>query len=105
MHGSYRGISWLICNRQKPSRSPEASSPSMADSLKDSRTDLRVAIAGLGPIGKKVAEALDRGIDGLALAAVSAQHPDKHGNWLAGLTVKPAVLPIEALCEVADIVI
>jgi aspartate dehydrogenase len=77
----------------------------MADSFKNSRTDLRVAIAGLGPIGKKVAEALDRGIDGLALVAVSAQHPDKHGNWLAGLTVKPAVLPIEALCDVADIVI
>jgi aspartate dehydrogenase len=77
----------------------------MADSFKNSRTDLRVAIAGLGPIGKKVAEALDRGIDGLALAAVSAQHPDKHCSWLAGLTVKPAALPIEALCDAADIVI
>jgi len=77
----------------------------MTDSFKSSRTDLRVAIAGLGPIGKKVAEALDRGIEGLALAAVSAQNPDKHCSWLAGLTVKPAVLPIGALCDVADIVI
>ena len=30
----------------------------------------RVAIAGFGAIGKVVAEHLDRGIDGLALAAV-----------------------------------
>src|ERR1700692_2024924 len=77
----------------------------MTDSFKSSRTDLRVAIAGLGPIGKKVAEALDRGIEGLALAAVSAQNPEKHCSWLAGRKVKPAVLPIGALCDVADIVI
>jgi aspartate dehydrogenase len=66
---------------------------------------LRVAIAGLGPIGRTTAEALDRGIDGLALAAVSAQNPEKHGNWLGTLKSQPAVLPIEGLCEVADIVI
>lgn len=65
----------------------------------------RVAIAGLGPIGRRVAEALDCGIDGLALAAVSAQNPDKHRSWLAGLTKPPALLPIEALAEAADIVI
>jgi aspartate dehydrogenase len=69
------------------------------------RTDLRVAIAGLGAIGKRVAEELDRGIDGLVLVAVSAQNPEKHRGWLAKLTSAPALLPIEALCEVADIVI
>lgn len=73
--------------------------------LNNSRTDLRVAIAGLGSIGTKVAEALDQGIDGLTLAAVSAQNPDKHHNWLGKLTRKPAVLPIEKLSDVADIVI
>jgi aspartate dehydrogenase len=31
----------------------------------------RVAIAGLGPIGSRLAKALDEGIDGLELAAVS----------------------------------
>jgi aspartate dehydrogenase len=66
---------------------------------------LRVAIAGLGPIGKRAAEALDRGIDGLVLSAVSAQNPQKHQGWLAGLSTMPAVLPIEALSEAADIVI
>ncbi|HYW61776.1 MAG TPA: aspartate dehydrogenase [Bradyrhizobium sp.] len=66
---------------------------------------LRVAIVGLGAIGRKVAEALDRGIDGLTLAAVSAQHPDKHRSWLATLAAPPKMLPIEALADVADLVI
>src|SRR4030088_2353408 len=77
----------------------------MANSLKSARADLRVAIAGLGAIGTKVAEALDQGIDGLVLAAVSVQNPDKHRSRLSSLTSKPAVLPIEALFGVADIVI
>ena len=37
--------------------------------------------------------------------AVSAQSPEKHGNWLGTLKSQPAVLPIEALSEAADIVI
>ena len=77
----------------------------MANSSTGSALDLRVAIVGLGAIGRKVAQALDQGIDGLALAAVSAQSPGKHQGWLAGLTKMPAVLPIEALVDVADIVI
>jgi aspartate dehydrogenase len=68
-------------------------------------TDLRVAIAGLGPIGKKVAEALDQGIDGMVLAAVSAQNPEKHRSFVDTLATAPAVLPIEKLADVADIVI
>jgi aspartate dehydrogenase len=73
--------------------------------LKSSRVDLRVAVAGLGPIGTKVAEALDRGIEGLVLVAVSAQNPEKHRGWLSTLTGTPAILPIEQLSGVADIVI
>src|SRR5258708_30616629 len=69
------------------------------------QNDLRVAIAGLGPIGKKVAEALDEGIDGMVLAAVSAQNPEKHRSFLDTLATSPAVLPIEKLADVADIVI
>jgi aspartate dehydrogenase len=77
----------------------------MPNLSKSAGADLRVAIAGLGPIGKKVAEALDRGIDGLVLSAVSAQHPEKHRDWLGNLSTSPAVLPIEKLSDVADIVI
>ncbi len=72
---------------------------------KSGEARLRVAIAGLGAIGKTVAEALDRGIDGMVLAAVSAQHPEKHRDWLAGLATPSVVLPIEKLVDVADIVI
>jgi aspartate dehydrogenase len=71
----------------------------MADSVQ------RVAVVGLGPIGIRVVEALDRGIDGLVLAAVSVQNPEKHRSRLAGLTRPPAILPIEALGDVADMVI
>jgi aspartate dehydrogenase len=77
----------------------------MANLSKNTEARLRVAIAGLGPIGKKVAEALDRGIDGLVLAAVSAQHPEKHRDWLGHLKTPPAILPIEKLVDVADVVI
>src|SRR3954470_8499247 len=77
----------------------------MANLDKRARLDLRIAVAGLGAIGTKVVEALDRGIDGLVLTAVSAQHPEKHRSRLAGLARPPAILPIEALVELADIVI
>jgi aspartate dehydrogenase len=65
----------------------------------------RVALVGLGPIGRKVAQALDGGIDGLMLAAVSAQDPSKHAEFLGKLKRPPAVLPIDGLADVADIVI
>ncbi|MGB8398529.1 aspartate dehydrogenase [Bradyrhizobium sp.] len=73
--------------------------------LENSGPTARVAVAGLGSIGAKVVRELDRGIEGLVLAAVASQNPDKHRAWLGGLTTKPAVLPIEALAEAADIVV
>jgi aspartate dehydrogenase len=72
---------------------------------KSSRPDLRVAVAGLGAIGAKVVKALDGGIDGLVLTAVSVQNAEKHRTWLGGLTKAPALLPIDALADAADIVV
>jgi aspartate dehydrogenase len=77
----------------------------MTDSSKRAAAPLRVAIVGLGPIGIGVMEALDRGIDGLVLSAVSVQNPEKHRDRLARLAKPPAILPIDALAEAADIVI
>ena len=77
----------------------------MSNVAKGPGANLRVAIAGLGPIGTKVAEALDQGIDGLVLTTVSVQNPEKHQSWLGKLAAPPAVLPIEQLSEAADIVI
>ena len=65
----------------------------------------RVAIAGLGPIGIKLAQALDKGIDGFSLAAVAVRDPAKPRPDLDRLSRKPQVLPIEALEQAADIVI
>ena len=67
--------------------------------------NVRVAVAGLGAIGSKVVTALDEGIDGLVLTAVSVQNVEKHRAWLSGLTAIPKILPIEALAEAADIVV
>jgi aspartate dehydrogenase len=77
----------------------------MANASKSSRTDVRVAVAGLGPIGKRVVEALDRGMNGMVLTAVAVQSPEKHRSWLAGLKTPPAILAIEALSDVADMVV
>ena len=52
----------------------------MADST-GAKARQRVAVVGLGPIGTKVVEALDRGIDGLALTAVSVNDPAKHQRF------------------------
>jgi aspartate dehydrogenase len=64
-----------------------------------------VAIAGLGPIGTRLAKALDEGIDGLTLAAVTSANIEKHRGWLDKLSKQPAALPIEALADAADIVV
>jgi aspartate dehydrogenase len=72
---------------------------------KQTRQISRVAIAGLGPIGRKLAEALDRGIDGLQLTAVAVQNPAKHEAFLSALKKPPVILPIDGLVDVADIVI
>jgi aspartate dehydrogenase len=77
----------------------------MANASKSSRSEVRVAVAGLGPIGKRVVEALDKGMNGLVLTAVSVQSPEKHRDWLNALKTPPAILPIEALSDVADMVV
>jgi aspartate dehydrogenase len=79
--------------------------PTMAASSKSRPANLRVAVVGLGAIGIRVVEALDEGIDGIVLAAVSVQNPAKHQARLAALKNPPALLPIEELCDVADLVI
>jgi aspartate dehydrogenase len=69
------------------------------------KTVSRVAIVGLGPIGSGLAKALDEGIDGLTLAAVSSANIEKHSGWLDKLNSRPSALPIEALADAADIVV
>jgi aspartate dehydrogenase len=66
---------------------------------------LRVAVAGLGAIGLKLAEALDRGIPGCVLAAVSANDRDKAAKRLAHLARAVPVVSLDELEPSADIVV
>lgn len=66
----------------------------------------KVAIAGLGAIGMRVARALDQGeIEGMELVAVSARDRERAAGRVADFAKPPKVLPIEELAGVADIVI
>lgn len=67
--------------------------------------ELRVAIAGLGSIGSKIATALDQGIEGLVLSAVAVRDSAKHQAFLNGLRRPPQILPIDQLGGAADIVV
>src|SRR5437870_2165897 len=67
--------------------------------------ELRVALGGFGAIGKVVAERVDRGIDGLMLAAVSARDAGRAEAAMACFARKVPVVPLTQLWEGADIVV
>ncbi len=66
--------------------------------------EIRIAIAGLGAIGKAIAGALDEGIGGMRLAAV-AQRDAAAAAWLKGLRRPVALAELPELASLADIVI
>ena len=66
---------------------------------------LKVAIGGFGAIGAQVAGRLDQGIEGLELAAVSANNQDRARAALAGFRKPVPVMPLEDLAEAADVVV
>jgi len=57
----------------------------MTDGRASKPGDLRVAIAGLGSIGTKIAAAIDQGVEGLTLSAVAVRDPAKHQAFLNSL--------------------
>jgi aspartate dehydrogenase len=65
----------------------------------------RVAIAGFGAIGKVVAQHLDRGIEGMELAAVSVRDTTRAAKAMSGFSRPVPVLPLSQLGDVADIVV
>src|SRR5215472_11330666 len=66
---------------------------------------LRVAIGGFGAIGKVVAEALDQGIEGMSLAAVSARDSGRAEATVATYRQPVPVLPLDRLWETANLVV
>jgi aspartate dehydrogenase len=75
------------------------------DAGRTAKPALRIAVAGLGAIGLKVAEALDRGIPGCELAAVSANELAKAAQRLSHLDRPPPVVALAELEPLADIVV
>ena len=69
------------------------------------RPPLRIAIAGLGAVGLKLAEALDRGIPGCVLAAVSANDLSRAAKRLSHLKRPVPVVALGELEPLADIVV
>jgi len=65
----------------------------------------RVAIAGFGAIGKVVAAHLDRGIEGMELAAISARDTARAEAAVASFAHPVPVLPLSQLGDVAEIVV
>jgi len=66
---------------------------------------LQVAIGGFGAVGKVVAKHLDRGINGLALAAVSARDGARAKAAIAGFARPVPVVPLASLWEYADLIV
>lgn len=66
---------------------------------------LRVGIAGLGTVGKTLAQALDAGIDGLELAAVAVRDTARASDWLAGLSAMPRIVSFDEMPLYTDVVV
>ena len=66
---------------------------------------IHVGLAGLGAIGRKVVQALDDGIPGLALAGATARDRDKADAFLRTLHGKPPFLSLDDLVAASDVVV
>jgi aspartate dehydrogenase len=67
--------------------------------------DTRVAIAGLGAIGRVLAQRLAAGIAGLQLAAVAARDEGKAQAWLEAQGIGCPVVPLAAFPQHADLAV
>ena len=66
---------------------------------------LKVGLAGLGAVGLEVARRLEAGIQGLALAAVSARDHDKARRNLSDAGTRIPIVAPETLGETCDVVV
>jgi len=95
----------------------EASSPAYHPHLQSMRSNvpstaastlpdqLRIGIAGLGSIGKAVAARLDQGLPGVRLSAVAVRDPAAARPFLASLSEKVAIAPLNTLADAVDVVV
>lgn len=66
---------------------------------------MKVGIAGFGTIGKPVAAALQKGIDGLSLAAVCSGDRDKARRNMEGLCDPVPVVGPDELAQMCDVIV
>jgi aspartate dehydrogenase len=66
---------------------------------------LRVGLAGFGVLGRTVGDALNRGMPGLILSAVSVRDAEKAQAHLKTYKTQVPVVPLEELADVSDIVV
>jgi aspartate dehydrogenase len=68
-------------------------------------SDMRIAIVGLGAVGKSLASALDAGMPGMRLVAVATRSEITTQTYLKTLRNTVSSVAIEELPEVADLII
>src|SRR5437870_1408696 len=68
-------------------------------------TDMRIAIAGLGTIGRTLARRLADGMPGLALACVAARDEEKARGWLDEEGIEVPVVPLQEFPAQADLAV
>ena len=66
---------------------------------------MKVGIAGFGSIGKVVGEALDQGIEGLELAAISVRDIERGLNRMSGFKIPVPVLTPQELANTCDVIV
>ena len=65
----------------------------------------RIAIAGLGEIGRTVARKLAQGLPGLTLAAIATRDREKAKAWLDSEGITAALISLDELPDHADLVV
>src|SRR5262245_20301083 len=66
---------------------------------------MRIAIAGLGTIGRVLARKLADGMPGLELACVAARDEEKARGWLDEEGIEAPIVPLEEFPEHADLAV
>ncbi|WNC69526.1 aspartate dehydrogenase [Thalassotalea nanhaiensis] len=69
------------------------------------KTNLKVGIAGFGTIGQVVGQALDNGIDGLELTAITSGNLDKAKQNLSDYKQPVAVVAADELANIVDVIV
>src|SRR3954464_11534811 len=66
---------------------------------------MRIAVAGLGTIGRALSRRLADGVDGLTLAAVAARDEEKARGWLDEEGIEVPIVPLSEMPQHADLVV